>query len=64
VGDEDPVRALQDVLQPRRRVFSEVIVATPPAGISRWFHHDLPHRVEHATALPITTILTTEPVCA
>lgn len=54
VGDPDPVRAVQTVLE--REAVDEVIVSTLPAGISRWIRMDLPSRVARLTDRPVTTI--------
>ncbi len=34
----------------------EVIVSTLPTTISRWLHKDLPHRIAHRVAVPVTVI--------
>jgi len=47
LGDEDPVVAVQEAWDPRR--YDEVIVATLPAGASRWLSCGLPQRVRRLT---------------
>lgn len=54
VGDADPFRAVEHVLQ--RDQFDEVIISTLPAGLSRWIGMDLPSRVERLTDTPVTTV--------
>lgn len=54
VGDADPVTAVKRMLADQS--FSEVIVSTLPAGISRWLKMDLPSRVARMTKAPVTTI--------
>jgi len=43
-GDDavDTIHAAVDAEQ-----FDEIIVSTAPEHLSRWVHHDLPHRIEH-----------------
>ncbi|MGH2941341.1 MAG: hypothetical protein ACRDLN_01000 [Solirubrobacteraceae bacterium] len=55
VGDADPMLAVQDAWDPRR--FDEVIVVTPPTGVSHWIGVDLPHRIERLTAARVTHIV-------
>ena len=54
VGDPDPVRAVQGVLEGRQ--FDEIIVSTLPSRISLWLRQDLPRRLEHKCGLPVTHI--------
>lgn len=54
VGDEDPFRAVGDVLS--RREFDEVIVSARPIGVSHWLHIDLPGRVHRKHHIPVTTV--------
>lgn len=54
VGDTDPVRAVESVLD--REVFDEVLVSTLPAGLSRWIKMDLPSRIDRMTDCPVTTV--------
>ena len=35
--------------------FDEIIVCTVPEHLSRWVHHDLPHRIEHL-GLPVRIV--------
>ena len=51
VGDGDPLAAVQDECNASE--YDEVIVSTLPLHISKWLHVDLPHKVEHATGLPV-----------
>ncbi|MDQ1508803.1 MAG: hypothetical protein QOG50_647 [Actinomycetota bacterium] len=56
VGDDvDPVDAVDNAV--RRNPYDEIIVATPPAGPSRWIHFDLPHRLARRTRLPVTPVI-------
>ncbi|SFL13609.1 hypothetical protein [Geodermatophilus ruber] len=56
VADSDPMRAVEDTMGDRE--FDEIIVSTLPARLSRWLHHDLPGRLEHAFHLPVTHVVT------
>ena len=51
VGDPDALAAVQDVCNFDK--FDEVIVSTLPLHVSKWLKLDLPHKVEHATGLPV-----------
>lgn len=51
----DPIDAIEEAL--RDGDFHEIILSTPPHGVSRWL--DLPHRVAHL-GLPLTTIVAKE----
>jgi hypothetical protein len=65
VGDASPVRAIADVLisAPLDRPFDEIILSTLPAGVSRWLHQDVVHRVERTFAVPVTHVVgSPEPV--
>lgn len=55
VGEVDPLGAMSDVL--RTHEFDEIILATLPAGISRWLRSDLPSRVARAFELPVTHVV-------
>jgi len=56
VGDDiDPVDAVDNAV--RRGSYDEIIVATPPAGPSRWIRFDLPHRLARRTRLPVTPVI-------
>jgi hypothetical protein len=50
-GDADPLAATTDALNDGD--FDEVIVSTLPKHVSKWLHLDLPHKVAHATGLPM-----------
>lgn len=54
VVEPDPVSAVESVLE--RDTFSEIIVSTLPAGISRWVKMDLPSRIARRTDVPVTTV--------
>ena len=54
IGVADPVRAVQQVLY--RATFDGVILATQPAGVSRWLRMDLPSRLGRVTDLPIEVV--------
>src|SRR3954465_1095744 len=49
-----PVRAVAEAV--RGREFDEIIVFTLPPRLSRWLHHDLPTRLQHAFHLPVTHV--------
>jgi hypothetical protein len=51
VGDPDALAAVQDLCNFSK--YDEVIVSTLPLHISKWLKLDLPHKVEHATGLPV-----------
>ena len=51
VGDPDALAAVQDVCNFEK--FDEVIVSTLPLHVSKWLKIDLPHKLEHATGLPV-----------
>jgi hypothetical protein len=50
-GDGDPLAATTDAVNDGE--FDEVIVSTLPKHVSKWLHLDLPHKVAHATGLPV-----------
>lgn len=58
VGVGDPVSAVQRVMD--RAAFDEIVVATQPIGISRWFKLDLPARLERHFRLPVTHLVEQE----
>lgn len=58
VGDPDPVAAVEDAVNFRE--FDEIVVVTLPKHLSKWLKVDLPHRVEHATGLPVQHVTGTE----
>src|SRR5690349_19465680 len=62
VGDSDPLVAVKNVL--KEQPFNEIIVATPPAGRSRWVRMDLAHRMERVTKLPVEHLAGEEPAVA
>ena len=51
VGDPDPVAAVSD--SAHFGSYDEVIVSTLPKHLSKWLKLDLPHKVAHATGLPV-----------
>jgi GABA permease len=51
VGDPDPLAAASDAAT--AGAFDEVIVSTLPKHLSKWLHLDMPHKVAHATGLPV-----------
>jgi hypothetical protein len=55
MGDPDPQAAVQD--EANFGTYDEVIVSTLPLKISKWLKVDLPHKVEHATGLPVTHVV-------
>jgi hypothetical protein len=55
VGDPDPLAAIQDLCN--FGDYDEVIVSTLPLHISKWLKIDLPHKVGHATGLPVTHVV-------
>jgi GABA permease len=59
VGEHDPVRAVRDFLA--EQACAEIIVSTLPHGMSNWLYHNLPHRLEHGTGLPVTVITAPDP---
>jgi hypothetical protein len=50
---QDPMDAIEEAIY--NGDFDEIILSTLPAGVSRWLHMDLPHRVAHL-GLPVTTV--------
>ncbi len=55
LGDPDPQAAVQD--EANFATYDEVIVSTLPLRVSKWLKVDLPHKVEHATGLPVTHVV-------
>jgi len=51
IGDPDALAAVQDACN--FGTYDEVIVSTLPLHVSKWLKLDLPHKVEHATGLPV-----------
>jgi two-component system response regulator len=62
IGDQDPLTAVRTLLQ--TRPFDEIILATLPAGASRWLRMDLAHRMQRVTKLPVEEIAGEEPEAA
>jgi hypothetical protein len=54
IGDPDPLAATQDAAN--LGSYDEVIVSTLPLHVSKWLKVDLPHKVAHATGLPVTHV--------
>jgi hypothetical protein len=59
VGDPDALAAVQDVCN--FGSYDEVIVSTLPLHVSKWLKIDLPHKVEHATGLPVRHVEASKP---
>lgn len=59
VVDHDPVKAIRDRLD--QGDVDEVIVSTLPAGMSRWLHQDLAHRIRRVTEVPVTVVTAAQP---
>jgi hypothetical protein len=55
VGDPDPFSATMDAIAERRP--DEVIISTQPATSSGWLRRDLIERVQNASGLPVTHIV-------
>ena len=62
VGDADPIAAVRKLLE--TRAFDEIILATLPAGASRWLRMDLAHRLQRVTKLPVEEVAGEEPDAA
>jgi CheY-like chemotaxis protein len=62
VGDADPIAAVRNLLA--TRAFDEIILATLPAGASRWLRMDLGHRLQRVTKLPVEEVAGAEPDAA
>lgn len=56
VGDARPMDAVRDAIR-NAGPFDEIILSTLPAGVSRWLHQDLPHRIHRWFELPVTTVV-------
>jgi GABA permease len=56
VGDANPVLAVDDAIR-HHAPFDAVILSTLPAGLSRWIHLDVPHRMARRTGLPVRHIV-------
>jgi GABA permease len=55
VGDANPMLAIGDAL--RGRDVSGVIIATLPAGVSRWLKRSLPERVARRVDVPVDHVV-------
>ncbi|HEY5881160.1 MAG TPA: hypothetical protein VIU11_19765 [Nakamurella sp.] len=55
----DPLPGIREALA--RREVDEVIVSTLPAGVSRWLHQDLAHRIRRVTDAPVTVVTADHP---
>ncbi|HVO53469.1 MAG TPA: hypothetical protein VMT37_03555 [Solirubrobacterales bacterium] len=60
VGDPDPFAAAGDVLHARD--FDEVVIASPPPGISGWLRPSLADKLRRITDLPVAEITVEPPV--
>ena len=54
VGVADPMEAIRAALAANS--YAGIIISTLPAGVSRWLHLDLPHRVDREFNLPVEWI--------
>lgn len=54
VCDADPLVAVKETMA--EHSYSEVIISTLPARLSRWLKMDLPSRVARISSAPVTTI--------
>ena len=54
VGPADPMEAIREALAADH--YMGIIISTLPAGVSRWLHMDLPHRIEREFKLPVEWI--------
>ena len=54
VGHPDPLAATLDAVH--FEPFAEIVVSTPPHHLCAWLRISLPHRVAHATGLPVTHV--------
>jgi hypothetical protein len=59
VVGHDPVPDIRESLA--RQEVDEVIVSTLPAGVSRWLHQDLAHRIRRVTEAPVTVVTADHP---
>lgn len=55
VGPADPGQAVDEAID-RAGPFDELLLATPPAGPSKWIDRDLPSQLERRTDIPVTAI--------
>lgn len=56
LGVPDPYQAAKSVIERDQEQFSEVIVSTLPAGISRWVKMDLASRLRRLVECPVTVV--------
>ncbi len=58
VGQASPVLATNDLLRREGHdAFTEIIVSTLPAGVSRWLGMDAPSRIRRLTKIPVTHVV-------
>ena len=55
VGSQRPMDAIKDALLGRH--IDEIIISTLPAGVSKWLHQDLPHRVARWFEVPVSHVI-------
>lgn len=65
VGDEDPMLAIGSALADASAaaepyVYTEIVLSTLPASISRWINMDLPNRVRRRFSLSVVVVETKE----
>ena len=53
VGDSEPLAAIEDAVN--TGAYTEIILSTLPARVSRWLNLDLPSKVS-GLGLPLTTV--------
>lgn len=63
VGEADPVAAVRAHLKDAKP-YDEIILATLPAGASKWLRMDLAHRLQRVTKLPVEEVTGEEPDAA
>lgn len=57
VGDARPMDAIGDAMR-TAGPFDEIILSTLPAGVSKWLHQDLPHRIHRwFEGVRVTTVI-------
>lgn len=54
VGPADPMEAVREAMA--ADTFDVIVISTLPAGVSRWIHMDLPHRVQREFQRPVEWI--------
>lgn len=57
VGSADPIEAVGQERAAGERVYTGILLATFPSGVSRWLRMDLPHRLADLTGLPVAHIV-------